>query len=147
MPNPFNDFNRDIRFHVSSNNGEIALSATLKDVFHDILLTVNTEPVNLTITAASLKFFKQPADNCAQIEKAVQRLVGISIGKGISKKLLEIFGGSQGCGNIRTLLTGLLPLALNARAAMGYDDLEEMLDNIKSQLTGSCIGYPATKNE
>jgi len=70
-------------------------------------------------------------------------LVGTVIGKGLNKRLIEIFGGGEGCGNIRTMLMGLLPLALNAKAADGIKDQTEMLEKISKQLSGTCIGYPS----
>jgi hypothetical protein len=60
----------------------------------------------------------------------------------MTRRLFELFGGSEGCGNIRTMLMGLLPLALNAKAAAGIRDHNEMLEKMRRELTGSCIGYP-----
>jgi hypothetical protein len=71
----------------------------------------------------------------------MERLVGFIIGRGLNRKLQEVFGGGEGCGNLRTMLLGLLPLALNVKAAAGFADEEEMLDSIRERLTGSCAGY------
>jgi hypothetical protein len=54
---------------------------------------------------------------------------------------MEVLGGSEGCGNLRNLLLGLLPLALNVKAAAGFSDEQEMLDAIHEQLRGTCAGY------
>jgi len=114
----------------------------MKDVFHDIFLEVRVEPDTMRISSAMVNFLKHPTDYCPEIEQAMAALVGTVIGKGMTKKLLELFGGSEGCGNIRTMLMGLLPLALNAKAASGIKDQEAMLEKISKELTGTCVGYP-----
>jgi hypothetical protein len=140
--NAFEDFKRDISYRVFRCAEGIALTATMKDVFHDIFLEVLVEPEEMRISAARVNFLKHPTDFCPQIDKNMTALVGTVIGKGMTKKLIDIFGGSEGCGNIRTILMGLLPLALNAKAAIGIKDQAEMLGKISKELTGTCIGYP-----
>ena len=140
--NVFDDFQRDICYRVFRLDGDIALTATMKDVFHDIFIEIRVEPAGMRISAARVNFFRHPTDYCPQIERAMTALVGTVIGKGMTRRLLELFGGSEGCGNIRTMLLGLLPLALNAKAAGGIQDQDEMLEKIRQDLTGSCVGYP-----
>jgi len=141
--NVFADFKRDISYRIFRCPEGFTLTATMKDVFHDIFLQIIVDAVNLRIVSARVNFLKQPTDYCQQIDMAMTRLVGTVIGKGLNKKLIEIFGGGEGCGNIRTMLMGLLPLALNAKAAIGIKDETEMLEKISAELTGTCIGYPS----
>jgi hypothetical protein len=54
---------------------------------------------------------------------------------------MKALGGVTGCGNMRNLLLGLLPLALNLKAAAGIQDERVMLDTIHGQLLGACAGY------
>lgn len=140
--NVFEDFKRDLSYRVFRCEDKIALTATMKDVFHDIFLEVIVNPENMRICSARVNFLKQPTDYCQQIDKAMTALVGTIIGKGMNRRLVEIFGGSEGCGNIRTILLGLLPLALNAKAAEGINDQDKMLEKISKELAGTCIGYP-----
>ena len=140
--NVFDDFQRDISYRIFRCEDGIALTATMKDVFHDIFIEVRVEPVSMRISSAMVNFLKHPTEYCPEIERSMAALVGTVIGKGMTRRLLELFGGSEGCGNIRTMLMGLLPLALNAKAAAGIKDQDEMLEKIRRELTGSCIGYP-----
>ena len=71
----------------------------------------------------------------------MERMVGFTIGRGLNRKLQETFGGGEGCGNLRLMLLGLLPLAMNVKAAAGIADEQEMLAAIRERLTGSCAGY------
>jgi hypothetical protein len=140
--NVFEDFQRDICYRIFRCADGIALTATMKDVFHDIFIEVHVEPVSMRINSAMVNFLKHPTEHCPEIERAMAALVGTVIGKGMTRRLLELFGGGEGCGNIRTMLLGLLPLALNAKAAAGIKDQDEMLEKIRQELTGTCIGYP-----
>jgi hypothetical protein len=141
--NAFEDFTREISYRISRCPEGIALTATMKDLFHDVFIEIIVDAGNLRILSARVNFFKQPTDYCQEIDKAMSLLVGTVIGKGLNKRLIEIFGGGEGCGNIRTMLMGLLPLALNAKAASGVKDQNEMLEKISKELKGSCIGYPS----
>jgi len=141
--NFFEDFKRDISYRVFKVDEEIALTATMQDVFHDISVEIRVNPENMMIVSARADFLQHPTDFCAEIDRSMTELVGEVIGKGINRRLSEIFGGSKGCGNIRTMLMGLLPLALNAKAAAGAKDRRQMLEKIRKELTGTCIGYPS----
>lgn len=140
--NVFDDFRRDLAYRIFKQDGLIILTATLKDIFHDIFIEIRVSPDDLLIVGAIVNFLKQPTDYCHNIDKAMSGLVGTPVGKGLNKRLIRLFGGSEGCGNIRTVLMGLLPLALNAKAADGISDQDEMLQKISKELTGTCIGYP-----
>ncbi len=140
--NVFDDFVRDISYRIFRRDGKIALTATMKDLFHDIFMEILVDPETMVIAAAEVKFAKHPTEYCPEIDRAMAKLAGTTIGKGLNRRLIEIFGGRQGCGNIRTMLMGLLPLALNAKAAEGINGQDAMLAKIRKELTGTCIGYP-----
>lgn len=136
------DFKRDISYHVQRHgDDQIVLTAHLRDRFHDIRMEVLADFESLQITAARVNFVRHPSEDCPNVAWRMERLVGITIGRGLNRKLQETFGGGEGCGNLRVMLLGLLPLAMNVRAAAGFTDEQEMLDSIKKRLTGSCAGY------
>jgi hypothetical protein len=143
--NSMENFRRDISYRVlKREDGTIALSANLRDRFHDIEAEVIADGESLTIISARAEFHRSPTGDCRNVSARVGRLVGFPIGKGLNRKLMDTLGGSEGCGNMRNLLMGLLPLALNVRASTGILDEQEMLDSIHEQLRGSCAGYPDT---
>jgi hypothetical protein len=141
--NAFDDFQRDLSYRIFRVEEGLVLTATMKDVFHDIFIDIRVNPETMMISAALVDFLKCPSEFCPRIDRAMAELVGTIIGKGMNKRLVEIFGGKEGCGNIRTILMGLLPLALNAKAAAGIEDQEEMLEKISKSLSGTCVGYPS----
>lgn len=136
------DFQRDISYRVlKKSDCEVALTALMRDRFHDVELNVAVNAETMEILAAQVEFRSCPTTDCQNVSTRLAGLVGVTIGKGLSKKVIEVMGGGEGCGNLRNLLLGLLPLALNVRAAAGIQDEREMLDTIHEQLRGRCAGY------
>lgn len=140
--NAMEDFKRDISYHVQRGaDDKIVLTAHLKDRFHDVRIEVLVDYESLKIHAARVNFVRYPSEDCPTVAWRMERLVGFTIGRGLNRKLQEIFGGAEGCGNLRVMLLGLLPLAMNVKASAGFRDRQEMLDAIREGLTGSCAGY------
>jgi len=140
--NAMEDFTRNICYHTyRGENGGTILTAEMTDHFHDIKMEVLVDIGSLAILSARVNFVRHPSENCPDVAGQMERLVGFTIGRGLSRKLRELFGGCEGCGNLRLMLQGLLPLAINVQAAVGFSDEQQMLDSIKRRLTGSCAGY------
>lgn len=139
--NSMEDFKRDINYHVCRDGGQVILKANLNDRFHDIRLELIVDLESLKIITAVADFIRNPSEDCPAVAGRMDNMVGFVIGRGLNRKLQEVFGGCEGCGNIRSMLQGLLPLAINVRAAGGFSDEQAMLASIKSQLGGSCAGY------
>jgi hypothetical protein len=141
--NAMEDFRRDISYRVlKRDDGQISLTATLADRFHDIRAEVLVDGETLVIGSASVEFRKSPTAECRNAASRLEGLVGFPVGRGLNRKLMEVLGGGEGCGNVRNLFLGLLPLAINVKASTGIDDEQEMLDMIREKLRGSCAGYP-----
>ena len=140
--NAMEDFKRNLSYHVQrGSDSEILLTSSLTDRFHDIRMEVVVDFESLVIRAARVDFIRHPSVDCPTVAGRMERLVGFTIGRGLNRKLQETFGGGEGCGNLRLMLMGLLPLAMNVKAATGITDEQEMLAAIRKRLTGSCAGY------
>ncbi len=140
--NAMEDFRRDISHRtLRRNDGTILLTATMNDRFHDIHLEVVVDAETLTVNSAFVEFRKAPSLHCPNAALRLEQLTGLVIGRGLNRRVMELSGGEKGCGNLRTLLIGLLPLAMNVKAAAGIDDEQELLEMIHNRLVGSCAGY------
>ncbi|HZV81536.1 MAG TPA: DUF2889 domain-containing protein [Geobacteraceae bacterium] len=137
------EFQRDFTYRTSLRDDCLHLTATMQDRFHDLEMEVIVDLETMTITGATAEFRRSPSEFCPNVAAGMGKLAGTVIGRGMNRRLLELFGGGEGCGNIRTILSGLLPLALNVRAARGIENEEELLDTISRKLGGSCAGYPS----
>ena len=140
--NSMEDFQRDISYRVlKQDSGTALLTATLRDRFHDIAVEVVVDIATLEIVSAQADFRKSPTTDCRSVSSRMEGLAGFIIGRGLQRKVSEGLGGAEGCGNMRNLLLGLLPLALNLNAAAGITGERELLDAIREKLTGTCAGY------
>ena len=144
--NTMEDFQRDITHRIwVEEDGGIRLTGIIRDRYHDIRLEVLVDGEALVIRECKVVFEKAPSPYCGRVAPRLELLVGTRVGPGLSRKLTEALGGRSGCGNLRTLLSGLLPLALNVRACAGIEDEQEMLGAIHHHLQGTCAGYPRSE--
>ena len=145
--NSMENFSRDINYSISiGEDGVIVLTGTMKDRFHDIEIEVVVDADSLKVINNRVQFRKSPSPYCDRAEKQLQSLNGVVIGRGLTRQITLATGGGEGCSNLRTLLTGLLPLALNVKAAAGFEEDGVMLEAIRQKLTGSCVGYPVEED-
>ncbi len=141
--NSMEDFQRDIGYRLQVlEDDSLSLIGTLKDRFHDIELEIIVDPDSMRITDCHVEFRTAPSCYCERAQERIKLLIGATVGRGLNRTLNEVLGGQQGCGNLRTMLAGLLPLALNVKAAAGIRNEQELLDRIAEKLAGTCIGYP-----
>ena len=70
-----------------------------------------------------------PHEHCRQIEDHYQKLVGLSISRGFTHKVRELFGGPRGCTHTTALLQAMAPVAIQSmwsfRMAALRDDAVE----------------------
>lgn len=136
-------FRRELIYQTQVQDDEsILLIGTLKDTYHDIRVEIVVDIETLTISNSCCVVKAAPSPYCDAIQELITGMEGVVIGKGLSRRLNEILGGQGGCGNLRTILIGLLPLVLNVKASLGLTDDEEILETIHTRLQGSCVGYP-----
>lgn len=135
-------FQRDISFKIDRNDGnDFLVICRMTDVYHDIRLRVVVESETLRIREIGAALRRSPSCTCYKVEERLKFLVGAPIGKGLTRKLFDALGGSQGCGNLRNMLLCSLPLVLNMKAAEGVADEKKMLKSVHEKLQGSCAGY------
>lgn len=139
--NTMEDFQRDLSYRVRRSDDGIVLTASLKDKYHDIFMELVADESTLVLKSASVDFRRAPTKGCVNVAERFASLAGMTIGKGMTRRIMETLGGGEGCGNLRTILLALLPLAMNVQAAAGITDEQEMLDTIHNRLVGTCAGY------
>lgn len=89
---------------------------------HDMVVDMIVGYPNLTIRSIDVVFDTHPHESCPSIEVAYQQLAGMSIARGFSRKLTELFGGPSGCTHIGALLKAMAPVAVQALYSMQLAD-------------------------
>ena len=82
-------------------------------------LTVHHMQVSLTVSFPELEivdvvshFESHPNDECPSITGHYRNLVGLSIARGFTHRVRELFGGPRGCTHVTALLQAMAPITL-----------------------------------
>jgi hypothetical protein len=67
---------------------------------------------SLQITAAKAVLEIHPNSTCPRIEDHYGELVGLSIGRGFTNRVRELFGGPRGCTHTTALIQAMAPVAV-----------------------------------
>lgn len=88
-------------------------------------LTIHQMTIDLYVTipgfeivAVESSMSVHPYDLCTRVLPDYQQLVGLSISRGYSRKVRELFGGPNGCSHLGALLQALGPVAVQASWSM-----------------------------
>lgn len=93
-------------------------------VIHDMVVEMILAGDTFEIVNISTTMNVHPYGQCTSVLDSYQQLVGVSIARGYSRKVKELFGGPQGCSHIGALLIALGPVAIQASWGMArlHDD-------------------------
>lgn len=81
---------------------------------HQMQVELRVAYPGLVITAARVVFETHPHTDCPLIANSYARLVGLSITRGFSARVRELFGGSRGCTHTNALLQAMAPAVVQS---------------------------------
>lgn len=73
---------------------------------------------SLEITDANVVLETHPHEGCVRIEDHYKKLIGLSIARGFTHKIRELFGGPRGCTHTTALLQAMAPVAIQSTWSM-----------------------------
>lgn len=79
---------------------------------HHMQLSIELRFPELEIVAATSAFESHPQELCPSITQHYENLVGLSIGRGFTKRVGELFGGPRGCTHVTALINAMAPVAM-----------------------------------
>ena len=83
-------------------------------VIHDMVIDLIVVVPEFRIEAVEAEMNVRPYQQCSNILPDYQQLVGLSITRGFSRKVKDLFGGPGGCSHIGALLQAMGPVAVQA---------------------------------
>jgi Protein of unknown function (DUF2889) len=89
---------------------------------HHMIVDVVFDPTTFVITDARAVMETHPHEICRVIEPHYGKLVGLSIARGYSAKVRELFGGPRGCSHVTALLLAMAPVAIQSMFSMNMAD-------------------------
>ncbi len=81
---------------------------------HHMIVDLEVAVPSLEITNAKVVMETHPHATCPRIEDHYQKLVGLSIARGFTHKVRELFGGPRGCTHTTALLQAMGPVAIQS---------------------------------
>ena len=119
--------------------------ATLEDMMHHFVLTVDVRVPEMVIAAAALQIPRYPNRRCLLILPAVDRLVGLKIERGFTDQVKSFLLGPRGCTNLFNLVVNACPLALNTAGALPYffsgQSFTASREKMKAVMKDQCIAW------
>jgi hypothetical protein len=85
---------------------------------HDMIVDLVVEMPSLVVTGVEVVMQTHPHDHCTEIVEHYQKLVGLSIARGFTHRVRELFGGPRGCTHTTALLQAMAPVAIQSVWAM-----------------------------
>lgn len=89
---------------------------------HHMVVDITVELPRLEITNASVVMETHPHTSCVTITDHYKKLVGLSIARGFTHKIRELFGGPRGCTHTTALLQAMAPVAIQSIWSMKASD-------------------------
>jgi hypothetical protein len=81
---------------------------------HHMVVDLTVAVPALEITAVDVALETHPHGNCPRIEDHYGNLVGLSIARGFTHRVRELFGGPRGCTHTTALLQAMAPVAVQS---------------------------------
>lgn len=87
---------------------------------HDMVVELFVSWPDFVIEEVDVSFDTHPHRECPGIASAYQGLVGLSIARGFSRKVTELFSGKAGCTHVGALLKAMAPVAVQSIYSMNF---------------------------
>jgi Protein of unknown function (DUF2889) len=81
---------------------------------HHMVVDLVMDTTTFEIISARVVFETHPHQQCRLVGPHYDKLVGLSIARGFSAKVRELFGGPRGCSHTTALLLAMAPVAIQS---------------------------------
>ncbi len=92
---------------------------------HHMTLAIEVAMPSMVIEAVQTHFPSHPQAGCPSIIDHYDNLVGLSIARGFTHKVRELFGGPRGCSHTTALLQAMAPVAMQSFRGMRVIEAQE----------------------
>ena len=85
---------------------------------HHMIVEIDVTMPTMDIIRAEVVFEERPHSTCTGIVPHYEKLVGLSIARGFTHKVRELFGGPRGCTHVTALLQAMAPVSIQSRFSL-----------------------------
>lgn len=136
--------NRSKHCSVKEVNGDLCVKAILMDSVHEMVMEVLATPEDLLIKKVTLEMVRVPDELCREVVYKVKSLEGLTIGAGITKKVMERVGHSEGCVHVSDLFMEAVKALRQGQFYLSYHNSsspEAHFEEVKRELKGTCYTH------
>lgn len=107
---------------------------------HHMVVRLVVRGPEMRIEALEAEMPRHPREGCAEVLPWTQRLVGIRITRGFTRKVKELIGDTKGCAHLTSLIIAMGPAAVQGYwAAYGVDSKELTAEDPRVRMvTNTC---------
>ncbi|MFH0766011.1 MAG: DUF2889 domain-containing protein [Calditrichota bacterium] len=144
-------YERNINASVRREDNEhIITKASLLDLNHNMRVEIKVRVSDRTIIQAEAQMTKTPFLICGQTARFAEKMVGLRIERGVTRKLSDLFGHSDGCTHLYELAVEAVRLSSNVLLGFETGDIEwrerrlsdkEFISKAKEFLKNSCLPF------
>ena len=81
---------------------------------HHMVVDLHVQFPEMMIVGAEVIMETHPHTNCPTITDHYEKLIGLSIARGFSRQIRDLFGGPRGCTHTTALLQAMAPVAIQS---------------------------------
>jgi hypothetical protein len=104
---------------------------------HHMQVDIEVSYPTMEIVAAKVHMEVHPNIECTRIEPHYDKLVGLSIARGFTHKVRELFGGPRACTHTTALLQAMAPIAIQCMWSMRASDAKQSSGEATDETTRS----------
>ena len=128
----------------------IRTKASLLDLNHNMRVEIVVRISDRTIIDANAQMIKTPFLICMQTARFAEKIKGLKIERGITKRLADLMGRSEGCTHLYELAVEVVRLSSNVLLGFETGDEEwrerklsdeEFIEKAKGFLANSCLPF------
>lgn len=145
-------YERNINIAVArKSEHEIVTKATMLDLNHHIRVELTIDLRNESISDARAQMTKVPYSVCQFTLGNIKKIVGLKIGRGIHKQLVDTLGHAEGCTHMVDLAVEAVKLSANVMVGLlkvgpawfhpGELTEQQMIARVKPILENTCLPF------
>lgn len=122
-------------------NITVKLTSTMCDTFHEINMVMLVDLNKAIVMDAKVEFLRQPDAICTETAKLADKLIGLNLGPGLTKRVKEVVGGPSGCTHLMDLVLEAAKSFLQGKFRIEFEaiqDRNEARKDLDRKLQGNC---------
>jgi hypothetical protein len=110
-------------------------------VVHDMRVSLRVHYPDLAITAVDTDMATRPYTICTDALAPLQRLVGLRVVQGFTRRVNELFGRDHGCTHLTALIVAMAPVVRQAAGAAFRGDGEASRQGVDRWFINTCQAW------